>query len=82
VTMSDGSPFTGAVGFGAPYNDAGGAFAISGNNINRKSIRSRSRSEYDDSDRSNRTQGNYKCRLMISISCSAKIVSEAAGGRV
>jgi hypothetical protein len=33
VTMSDGSPFTGTVGFGAPYNDAGGVFAISGNNI-------------------------------------------------
>ena len=33
VTMSDGSPFTGSVGFGAPYYDAGGIFAISGNNI-------------------------------------------------
>jgi hypothetical protein len=31
--MSDGSPFTGTVGFGAPNYDAGGIFAISGNNI-------------------------------------------------
>ena len=33
VAMSDGSPFTGTVSFGAPYYDAGGIFAISGNNI-------------------------------------------------
>jgi hypothetical protein len=33
VTMSDGSPFTGTVGFAAPYDNAGGIFAISGNNI-------------------------------------------------
>jgi hypothetical protein len=33
VTMSDGSPFTGTVGFGAPNYDAGGVFAIAGNNI-------------------------------------------------
>lgn len=33
VTMSDGSPFAGTVGFAAPYNNAGGIFAISGNNI-------------------------------------------------
>jgi hypothetical protein len=31
--MSDGSPFTGSVGFGNPYYDAGGIFAISGSNI-------------------------------------------------
>jgi hypothetical protein len=33
VTMSDGSPFTGTVRFGAPYYDGGGVFALSGNNI-------------------------------------------------
>lgn len=33
VAMSDGSPFTGKVGFGAPYYDAGGIFALSGNRI-------------------------------------------------
>lgn len=33
VTMSDGSSFTGTVGFGAPNFDAGGIFAISENNI-------------------------------------------------
>jgi hypothetical protein len=33
VTMSDGSPFTGTVRFGAPYYDAGGIFALSGSNI-------------------------------------------------
>jgi len=33
VKMSDGSPFTGTVGFGAPYYDAGGIFALSGNRI-------------------------------------------------
>jgi hypothetical protein len=33
VAMSDGSPFTGTVVFGAPYYDAGGIFAISGGNI-------------------------------------------------
>src|SRR5262249_15998795 len=33
VKMSDGSPFTGTVRFGAPYYDAGGVFALSGNKI-------------------------------------------------
>jgi hypothetical protein len=33
VVMSDGSPFTGTVGFGAPYYDAGGIFALAGRNI-------------------------------------------------
>jgi hypothetical protein len=33
VTMSDGSLFTGTVGFAAPFYDAGGIFALSGNNI-------------------------------------------------
>jgi hypothetical protein len=33
VTMSDGSPFTGTVRFGAPYYDGKGAFALSGKNI-------------------------------------------------
>jgi hypothetical protein len=33
VAMSDGSPFSGTVGFGAPYYDAGGIFSISGSNI-------------------------------------------------
>jgi hypothetical protein len=33
VAMSDGSPFTGTVRFGAPFYDAGGIFALSGNNI-------------------------------------------------
>jgi hypothetical protein len=33
VAMSDGSAFTGTVGFGAPFYDAGGIFALSGNNI-------------------------------------------------
>ena len=30
VTMSDGSPFVGTVGFGAPNFDAGGTFALRG----------------------------------------------------
>jgi hypothetical protein len=33
VVMSDGSPFTGTVGFAARYCDAGGIFTISGGNI-------------------------------------------------
>jgi len=33
VAMSDGSPFTGAVRFGAPYYDGKGVFALSGNRI-------------------------------------------------
>jgi len=33
VTMSDGSPFTGTVRFGAPYHDGRGVFALSGNKI-------------------------------------------------
>jgi hypothetical protein len=33
VVMSDGSPFTGTVSFGAPYYDAGGIFALAGRNI-------------------------------------------------
>src|SRR5215469_3349150 len=33
VTMSDGSPFTGTVRFGAPYYDGGGVFALSDNKI-------------------------------------------------
>jgi len=33
VVMSDGSPFSGTVQFGAPFFDAGGIFALSGNNI-------------------------------------------------
>jgi hypothetical protein len=33
VTMSDGSPFTGIVRFGAPYYDGGGVFALSDNKI-------------------------------------------------
>jgi hypothetical protein len=33
VMMSDGSPFTGTVRFGAPYHDGGGVFALSGNKI-------------------------------------------------
>ncbi len=33
VTMSDGSPFTGTLRFAAPYFDAGGSFALSGNDI-------------------------------------------------
>jgi hypothetical protein len=31
--MSDGSPFSGTVRFGAPYYDAGGIFALSGDKI-------------------------------------------------
>jgi hypothetical protein len=31
--MSDGSPFTGTVRFGAPYYDGGGVFALSGNKV-------------------------------------------------
>jgi hypothetical protein len=30
VTMSDGSPFVGTIGFGAPNFDAGGIFALTG----------------------------------------------------
>lgn len=30
VTMSDGSPFVGTIGFGSPNFDAGGIFAITG----------------------------------------------------
>ena len=33
VVMSDGSPFTGTVRFGAPFFDGGGIFALSGNSI-------------------------------------------------
>jgi hypothetical protein len=33
VTMSDGSPFHGTVGFGAPHYDGRGVFALSGNHI-------------------------------------------------
>jgi hypothetical protein len=33
VAMSDGSPFSGTVRFAAPFFDAGGIFALSGNNI-------------------------------------------------
>jgi hypothetical protein len=33
VKMSDGSPFTGTVRFGAPYYDGKGVFALSGNTI-------------------------------------------------
>jgi hypothetical protein len=33
VMMSDGSPFTGTVRFGAPYYDGKGVFALSGNKI-------------------------------------------------
>jgi hypothetical protein len=33
VKMSDGSPFTGTVRFGAPYYDGKGVFALSGYNI-------------------------------------------------
>jgi len=33
VTMSDGSPFAGTLGFGPPNYDDGGAFAISGSNL-------------------------------------------------
>jgi hypothetical protein len=33
VAMTDGSPFTGTVRFGAPFYDAGGIFALSGKNI-------------------------------------------------
>jgi hypothetical protein len=33
VVMTDGSPFNGTVGFGAPNFDGGGVFALSGNNI-------------------------------------------------
>jgi hypothetical protein len=33
VRMSDGSPFTGTVRFGAPYYDGGGVFALSGNKV-------------------------------------------------
>jgi hypothetical protein len=33
VTMSDGSPFTGTVQFGAPNFDGGGVFALSGSSI-------------------------------------------------
>jgi hypothetical protein len=29
VTMSDGSPFTGTIGFGSPYYNAGGIFSLS-----------------------------------------------------
>jgi hypothetical protein len=32
VTMSDGSPFVGTIGFGPPNFDAGGIFALSGSN--------------------------------------------------
>jgi hypothetical protein len=30
VTMSDGSPFVGAIGFGPPNFDAGGIFSLTG----------------------------------------------------
>jgi hypothetical protein len=33
VTWSDGSPFTGSLGFGSPYSNDGGIFALSGNQI-------------------------------------------------
>jgi hypothetical protein len=33
VVMSDGSPFTGTIGFGPPFFDGGGVFALSGHNI-------------------------------------------------
>lgn len=33
VRMSDGSPFTGTVGFGAPHYDNKGVFALAGNHI-------------------------------------------------
>jgi hypothetical protein len=33
VVMSDGTPFTGTVRFGAPYYDAGGIFALSDNKV-------------------------------------------------
>jgi hypothetical protein len=33
VTMSDGSPFSGTVRFGAPFYDGGGIFALTGKNI-------------------------------------------------
>jgi hypothetical protein len=33
VSWSDGSPFTGTLGFAQPYSNDGGVFAISGNNL-------------------------------------------------
>jgi hypothetical protein len=33
VAMSDGTPFTGTVRFGAPFYDSGGVFALSGRSI-------------------------------------------------
>jgi hypothetical protein len=33
AAWSDGSPFTGTLGFGTPYSNDSGAFAISGNNL-------------------------------------------------
>ena len=33
VSMSDGTPFNGTVRFGAPFFDAGGVFALSGDKI-------------------------------------------------
>jgi hypothetical protein len=33
ATWSDGSTFTGTLGFAAPYNDGGGVYAISGSNL-------------------------------------------------
>ena len=34
VTMSDGSPFVGTIGFGSPNFDAGGIFALTGSPTN------------------------------------------------
>ena len=33
AAWSDGSPFTGTLGFAAPYSNDQGTFAISGNNL-------------------------------------------------
>jgi hypothetical protein len=33
AAWSDGSPFTGTLSFGPPYNDDGGTFALSGNKL-------------------------------------------------
>jgi hypothetical protein len=33
VTMSDGSPFTGVLGFGTPYENDNATFTISGSNL-------------------------------------------------
>jgi hypothetical protein len=33
ATWSNGKPFTGTLGFGSPYSDSGGVFAISGNSL-------------------------------------------------